>query len=80
MGALRVAALAGLGAALLPSRMVVSDLADGRLARLLPDYCFDTDGFFAVYPSRRPAPAAFRAFVDFVVREAETTPLDSVLA
>jgi DNA-binding transcriptional LysR family regulator len=28
MGALRVAALAGLGAALLPSRMVASDLVD----------------------------------------------------
>jgi LysR family transcriptional regulator AphB len=71
MGALRTAAKAGMGAALLPHRMVAQDLADGALVRLVPDYDFETDGFFAIYPTRRQAPAAVRAFLEFVVAESD---------
>lgn len=71
MGALVAAALAGLGAALVPEQLVAEHLMQGTLVRLLPEYCLDGGGIYAVYPSRRHPPAALRAFIDFVVSEAE---------
>lgn len=40
-------------------------LADGRLVRVLEDWCPAFDGFFVYYPSRRQMRPALRAFVDF---------------
>jgi DNA-binding transcriptional LysR family regulator len=37
----------------------------GRLVRVLEDWCPSYPGFFLYYPSRRQLPAALRAFVDF---------------
>jgi len=69
-GALRDAALAGLGPALLPDWLVDADLRAGTLLRLLPTYevtatTFDT-GAWAVYPSRSFLPAKVRAMIDFL--------------
>jgi DNA-binding transcriptional LysR family regulator len=57
--ALRVnAALAGLGLAYLPEPRVQADVADGRLIRVLADWCPPFSGYHLYYPSRRqPAPA-----------------------
>jgi DNA-binding transcriptional LysR family regulator len=52
------AALAGLGLAYLPADYVQTHLADGRLIRVLEDWCPPFSGCHLYYPSRRqPAPA-----------------------
>ena len=52
------AAVAGLGITLLPEDEVASPLADGRLQRVLQDWCPPFDGYHLYYPSRRqPSPA-----------------------
>lgn len=71
--ALRAAALAGLGPALLSDLIVGDDLAAGRLVDLFPKRratatTFDT-GAFAVYPSRAFLPNKVRAAIDFFRRE-----------
>ncbi len=52
------AVLAGLGLAYLPDDQVQAHLADGRLIRVLADWCPPFSGYHLYYPSRRqPAPA-----------------------
>jgi DNA-binding transcriptional LysR family regulator len=52
------AALAGLGLAYLPEDQVRAQLAEGRLVRVLADWCPPFPGYHLYYPSRRhPAPA-----------------------
>jgi DNA-binding transcriptional LysR family regulator len=52
------AAVAGLGVVLLPEDEVAGPLADGRLVRVLQDWCPPFDGYHLYYPSRRqPSPA-----------------------
>jgi DNA-binding transcriptional LysR family regulator len=53
------AALAGFGLAYLPEDQVHTHLADGRLIRVLADWCPGFSGYHLYYPSRRqPAPAS----------------------
>jgi DNA-binding transcriptional LysR family regulator len=57
--ALRVnAALAGLGLAYLPEDQVERHLAEGRLVRVLGDWCPPFSGYHLYYPSRRQAAPA----------------------
>jgi DNA-binding transcriptional LysR family regulator len=65
--AVQRAAVAGLGIALLPHPVVAADLADGRLARVLPQFRRDGADFYAVYLSRRHIPRAVSAFIEFAV-------------
>jgi DNA-binding transcriptional LysR family regulator len=52
------AAVAGLGLAYVPEDVVQAHLADGRLIRVLEDWCPPFPGYHLYYPSRRqPAPA-----------------------
>lgn len=52
------AAVAGLGVALLPEDEVAVPLIDGRLLRVLEDWCPPFEGYHLYYPSRRqPSPA-----------------------
>jgi DNA-binding transcriptional LysR family regulator len=52
------AALAGFGLAYVPEDAVQAHLADGRLVRVLEDWCPPFPGYHLYYPSRRqPAPA-----------------------
>jgi DNA-binding transcriptional LysR family regulator len=60
------AALAGTGIAYVFEGLVQHHLAEGRLVRLLEDWCPYYPGFFLYYPGRRQLPAALRAFVDFI--------------
>jgi DNA-binding transcriptional LysR family regulator len=60
------AALADAGIAYLFEMQVEQPLEDGRLVRVLEDWCPYYPGFHLYYPSRRQMPATLRAFVDFV--------------
>lgn len=52
------AALAGLGIALLPDDELASHIEEGRLVRVLEDWCPPFAGYHLYYPSRRqPSPA-----------------------
>ena len=52
------AALAGFGLAYLPENAVAGELADGRLIRVLGDWCPSYEGYHLYYPSgRQPNPA-----------------------
>lgn len=72
-GALRDAALSGLGPALLADWLVDEDIKAGRLQHLLPQWdvaatLFDTAAWL-IYPSRRYLPAKTRVMIDFLRSE-----------
>jgi DNA-binding transcriptional LysR family regulator len=58
------AALAGLGVAYLPEDTVLGYMAEGRLIRVLADWCPPFPGYHLYYPSRRQNAAAFAVIVD----------------
>jgi len=60
------AALAGMGLACTVEGNITQALAQGRLVRVLEDWCPPSPGFYLYYPSGRLLSAAFRAFIDFV--------------
>lgn len=59
------AALNGAGLAYLFEEQVAGLIAEGKLIRVLEDWCPYYPGFFLYYPSRRQLPTALRAFIDF---------------
>jgi LysR family transcriptional regulator, glycine cleavage system transcriptional activator len=70
------AALAGQGAALLPSALVLDEIADGRLLRLVDAPLPSDFAYYCVSPKEtadRPKIAAFR---DWLLEEAEVQPTD----
>ncbi|MFF0949925.1 LysR family transcriptional regulator [Rhizobium leguminosarum] len=58
------AVLAGLGLAYMPEDLVEAHLAEGRLARVLEDWCLPFSGYHLYYPSRRHTSPAFALVVD----------------
>lgn len=76
---LRVAALAGMGLAVLPTYAIGGDLRAGRLRALLPGWqpvggLADASTLYAVYlPSRHPAPKV-RALIDFMLEKMGEVP------
>ena len=58
------AALAGFGLAYLPEEQVQPHLAEGRLVRVLEDWCPPFSGYHLYYPSRRQHTAAFALLVE----------------
>lgn len=58
------AALAGLGITLLPEDELVPHLEEGRLVRVLEDWCPYFAGYHLYYPSRRQPSPAFALVVD----------------
>ena len=58
------AALAGFGLAYLPEDSVRAHLADGRLIRVLDDWCPPYAGYHLYYPSRRQPTPAFALLVN----------------
>ncbi|WP_377157342.1 LysR family transcriptional regulator [Roseateles sp. UC29_93] len=58
----------GLGLALVSQWAVFDDMAEGRLVRVLPEWCATPLPISLVYPSRRLQPARLRAFLQ-VMRE-----------
>jgi DNA-binding transcriptional LysR family regulator len=59
------AAIDGAGIAFLFEDYARGAIADGRLVRVLEDWCQPFDGFHVYYPSRRQMRPALRAFIDF---------------
>jgi len=60
------AARAGVGLAYLRDSIVASDLAHGRLVRVLDDWTRSFPGICLFYPSRRNIPAGLRALIDLI--------------
>lgn len=58
------AAELGLGLAFVPLDRAASALAEGRLVRVLSDWCPPQPGYHLYYPSRKQPSAAFAALVD----------------
>jgi DNA-binding transcriptional LysR family regulator len=58
------AALAGFGLAYLPEDQVQAHLADGRLVRVLADWCPPYPGYHLYYPCRRQPTPAFALLVE----------------
>jgi DNA-binding transcriptional LysR family regulator len=58
------AAVGGLGIAYLPEDEFAQELTDGRLIRVLEDWCEPFGGFHLYYPSRRQPSQAFSLVVD----------------
>ena len=69
MAVLRDAALAGAGAARLPTLVVWNDLQAGRLVTVLPDWRPSNEIVHAVFPSRRGLLPSVRARLDFLADE-----------
>ncbi|WP_417788363.1 LysR family transcriptional regulator [Stutzerimonas xanthomarina] len=58
------AAREGLGLAYMPEDQVQADIDDGRLVRVLADWCEPFSGYHLYYPSRRQASPAFTLLRD----------------
>jgi DNA-binding transcriptional LysR family regulator len=58
------AAVGGFGLAYLPEDTVGPDIAEGRLVRVLADWCEPFPGYHLYYPSRRQQTPAFTLFVE----------------
>lgn len=58
------AALAGFGLAYVPEDLALPYLADGRLDRVLEDWCPPWSGYHLYYPSRRQHTPAFALLVN----------------
>ncbi|TIT45646.1 MAG: LysR family transcriptional regulator, partial [Mesorhizobium sp.] len=61
---LEAAALDGLGLAYTFESQVAPFIADGRLIRVLEDWCQPFSGYHLYYPSRRQHTAAFALLVE----------------
>lgn len=79
---LRAAAVDGLGITKLPENVVCSDLADGKLERVLPQWNTPLGIAHLVFPARRGLLPAVRALIDFLATKLpsavgqETSPRD----
>lgn len=69
---LKTAALAGVGIVQLPQLMLATELADGRLIRLLPDWEPRREVIHLVYPSRRGQLPSVRALIGFFAEKYRT--------
>ncbi|WP_233235131.1 LysR family transcriptional regulator [Bordetella sp. LUAb4] len=58
------AALAGYGLAFVPEDLVAAPLSEGRLVRVLDDWCQPYAGYHLYYPSRRQSSRALAVLVD----------------
>ena len=67
--AVRQAAIAGYGIALLGDPLTINDIRTGRLMRLLPGYLARQRQAFIVYPSRRHLAQRTRVVIDYLVEE-----------
>jgi LysR family transcriptional regulator, regulator for bpeEF and oprC len=66
MGALADAAVIGTGLAYLPDFMVVDQVEAGTLKIVLPDWLYQGDWIYMVYPRRRYFSPRFRVLSDFI--------------
>lgn len=62
-------ALAGLGLAYLPEDVVQPSIDEGRLIRVLSDWCQQISGYHLYYPSRRQPTTAFSLLLETLRRQ-----------
>lgn len=74
--ALREAAAAGLGVALLPDHVCRADLASGRIARVFPGWGGQTGIVHIVFTTRRGLTPAVRAYIDHLAATFAALRLD----
>lgn len=58
------AALAGLGIAFLPEKEFAPHIAEGRLVRVLEEWCHPFPGYYLYYPSRKQPSPAFKLVLE----------------
>lgn len=66
LSTLKMAVVAGVGVCWLPDYWCQSELEDGRLVHILPDWAPAPGILHAVFPSRRGLAPAVRCFLDFL--------------
>jgi DNA-binding transcriptional LysR family regulator len=72
---MRLAAKAGVGICMSSMWNIHSDLKDGSLVRVLPDYCIeDQSAVWLVYPKSNVLTAKVRVFIDFLVEKIGNSP------
>ncbi len=64
--AVRVAAIAGMGVAMLPETLVKRDIGAGKLKQLLPDWSLPEQPMTLIYHRDRYRPQRLTKFIDFV--------------
>ncbi|WP_085066052.1 LysR family transcriptional regulator [Pseudomonas piscis] len=64
--AIRAMALGGMGLAVLPEWLVLGDLGEGRLVRVLPDYSLARQPVHVLFPNSPHLPRKSRVFIDFL--------------
>ncbi len=67
-GFVRAAAVAGGGIGLIPRMIALSDVATGRLVRVLPEYGLKGAPLHVIYPSSRQVPTKVTVFRDFLAK------------
>jgi DNA-binding transcriptional LysR family regulator len=80
VGAVREAALAGAGIALLTNFIVAADIASGTLVRLLPDWRGKPIDVHAVYPARQNLPPRLALFLEHLSRALDPPPWTAAAA
>ncbi len=73
-GAVRSAAINGMGLAVLPSYMIGEELKTGRLVQVLKAYPVASVNIHAVYPHRKYLSTKVRTFLDFLWRRMQPKP------
>lgn len=72
---MRLATIAGVGIAMNSMWSIATELADGRLLRVLPDYEIeDQSAIWLVYPKSNILTAKVRVFMDFLIKKIGTPP------
>lgn len=74
MEMLKNSALAGMGIAALPQVLIMDELKEGRLERVLPDIAINERTLYLVYPSRREPPSKVVAFTEFMFDTKQPAP------
>lgn len=75
-GFVRAASVAGGGIGLIPRVIAASDVAMGRLLRVLPEYGLKGAALHVVYPSARQVPTKVSAFRDFLAKSCSQVTQD----
>ncbi|MEK0246850.1 LysR family transcriptional regulator [Raoultella sp. BAC10a-01-01] len=71
MGLIAEASLSGYGLAYVFEELVKTCLVDGRLIRVLQDWCPQYPGLYLYYPGRHQQPAALKSFINFIMGSTE---------
>ncbi len=75
-GFVRATLVAGGGIGLIPRMIAASEVATGRLVRVLPEYGVSGAALYVIYPSTRQVPTKVTVFRDFLAKRCAETMRD----